>query len=83
MRYVVILENAGKNWCAYVPRLLGCVSVGDSREEARRNIAEAIGLFLEASPKDWTCPPPPGGHQVPPGGFMSWVEYPMAGRKRA
>ncbi|HEY4479457.1 MAG TPA: type II toxin-antitoxin system HicB family antitoxin [Candidatus Paceibacterota bacterium] len=30
-----------------VPALLGCFSFGDSREEARYNIREAIELYLE------------------------------------
>ncbi len=31
----------------YVPSLPGCISEGDSREEALANVREAIGLFLE------------------------------------
>jgi predicted RNase H-like HicB family nuclease len=32
---------------AYVPALPGCISEGDTLEEARRNIREAIELYLE------------------------------------
>jgi predicted RNase H-like HicB family nuclease len=48
MKYTVILqrENDG-GYVAVVPALPGCVSQGDSREEALKNIAEAIELYLE------------------------------------
>jgi len=32
---------------AYVPALPGCISEGDTLEEARENIREAIALYLE------------------------------------
>ena len=34
-------------YTAYVPALPGCISEGDTLEEARRNIREAIELYLE------------------------------------
>ena len=37
----------------YVPSLPGCVSEGDSREEALANIREAIELYLEPIEDDW------------------------------
>lgn len=50
--YVVILESAPDGtWGAYVPDLPGCTSGGKTREEAARNIQEAIeghiGLLRE------------------------------------
>jgi len=48
MRFIVVLESAEEGgFTAYVPSLPGCVSEGDTREEALRNIREAIGLYLE------------------------------------
>ena len=41
-----------------VPALPGCISEGNTREEARRNIREAIRLYLEATEEPET---PPGG----------------------
>jgi predicted RNase H-like HicB family nuclease len=38
-------EDGG--YTAYVPALPGCISEGDSLDEARRNIIEAIQLYLE------------------------------------
>lgn len=48
MKYTVILqrENDG-GYVVSVPALPGCVSQGDSREEALKNIEEAIELYLE------------------------------------
>ena len=34
-------------YTVYVPALPGCISEGDTLEEARQNIREAIGLYLE------------------------------------
>ncbi len=34
-------------YTVYVPALPGCVSEGDSLEQARQNIREAIELYLE------------------------------------
>jgi predicted RNase H-like HicB family nuclease len=48
VKYTVILqrENDG-GYVAVVPALPGCVSQGDSRKEALKNIAEAIQVYLE------------------------------------
>ncbi len=35
----------------FVPSLPGCISEGDTREEAIKNIKEAIQLYLEPSEK--------------------------------
>jgi predicted RNase H-like HicB family nuclease len=34
-------------YTAYVPSLPGCISEGDTLEESRKNIREAIELYLE------------------------------------
>ena len=36
-------------YTVYVPALPGCISEGDTLEEARRNIREAIELYFEPS----------------------------------
>jgi predicted RNase H-like HicB family nuclease len=48
--YVVIYERGDdgeENWGAYVPDLPGCISTGDTLEEVRGNIREAMQLHLE------------------------------------
>lgn len=48
MKYTVVLQQEPDGgYVATVPALPGCVSQGDSREEALRNIKEAIDLYLE------------------------------------
>ena len=48
MRYTVVLEREGDGgFVATVPVLPGCVSQGDTREEALLNIREAMALYIE------------------------------------
>jgi predicted RNase H-like HicB family nuclease len=46
MRYAIIYRDEDGNWIAEVPSLPGCVSQGDTRDEAIANIREAIALYL-------------------------------------
>jgi predicted RNase H-like HicB family nuclease len=49
MGYTVVIEKAPDgSLSAYVPDLPGCVSCGDSLEEVKRNIQEAIRLHIES-----------------------------------
>ena len=44
----VLLEpSAEGGYTAIVPSLPGCISEGNTKEEALQNIREAIGLYLE------------------------------------
>lgn len=52
MRYAIVIEKAEGNFGAYVPDLPGCVAVGDTIEETRREIAEAIAFHLEGMRAD-------------------------------
>lgn len=48
MRYTVILERERDGgYIASVPALPGCVSQGDTRDEAVKNIREAVDLYIE------------------------------------
>jgi predicted RNase H-like HicB family nuclease len=48
MKLNVVLEpSEDGGFTVYVPALPGCVSEGDSEEEALANIREAIELYLE------------------------------------
>jgi predicted RNase H-like HicB family nuclease len=48
MKLKIILEPSEEaGYTAIVPALPGCISEGDTREEALRNIREAIDLYLE------------------------------------
>jgi len=48
MKIKIILEPSEEGgYTAIVPSLPGCISEGDDREEALKNIREAIELYLE------------------------------------
>ena len=48
MNLKVLLEPSDEGgYTAIVPSLPGCISEGDTREEAIQNIREAIELYLE------------------------------------
>ena len=48
MRYTVLLESEEDGgFVVSVPALPGCISQGDTREEALANIREAISLYVE------------------------------------
>ena len=54
MKLKVVLETSEDGgFTVYVPSLPGCVSEGDSREEAMANIREAIELYLEPTEDDY------------------------------
>ena len=56
MRLKVVFEPSDEGgYTVYVPALPGCISEGDSLEEARDMIREAIELYLE--PVDEVTPP--------------------------
>ncbi|MDQ1266712.1 MAG: hypothetical protein QG635_1864 [Bacteroidota bacterium] len=48
MDFKIIIEEADEGgFTIYVPSLPGCISEGDTIEEAKENIKEAILLYLE------------------------------------
>ncbi|RLI77574.1 type II toxin-antitoxin system HicB family antitoxin [Archaeoglobales archaeon] len=48
MKFKVILEEAEEGgYVVYVPSLPGCVSQGETREEAIENVKEAIEVYLD------------------------------------
>jgi predicted RNase H-like HicB family nuclease len=51
-RFLVVVEDAGQNFSAYSPDLLGCVATGATREEAEINMYEAIQLHIEGLRED-------------------------------
>jgi predicted RNase H-like HicB family nuclease len=52
-RQVVLEPSDEGGYTVYVPSLPGCVSEGDTEEEALVNIREAIELYLEPVDDDW------------------------------
>ena len=53
MKIKVVLEPQEEGgYTVYVPSLPGCISEGETVEEALENIKEAISLYLEVSDDD-------------------------------
>jgi len=51
-RFLVVVEQAGENYSAYSPDLPGCVATGATREDAEKNMVEAIQLHIGALKED-------------------------------
>jgi predicted RNase H-like HicB family nuclease len=60
MKYRVLVEQDEDGvFVAEVPSLPGCISQGNTRDEATENIKEAIALYLESlQAHDEAVPPP-------------------------
>ncbi len=53
MKYTVIVEKGRESgYVVYAPALKGCVSQGKTREEALKNIKEAMETYVEALLED-------------------------------
>jgi predicted RNase H-like HicB family nuclease len=58
MKFRIILEPSEEGgYTVIVPSLPGCVSEGNTREEALKNIREAIELYLEPVEDDISFSP--------------------------
>jgi len=49
--YLVVYEKGANNWSAFSPDLPGCGSLGDSLEDTRANMREAVELYLSEAAK--------------------------------
>lgn len=58
-KYLVVIENAGSNFSAYSPDLPGCVATGDTPEEAKANMSEAIHFHVDGLREDHLPVPEP------------------------
>lgn len=51
-RFLVVIEKANNNYSAYSPDLPGCVATGATREEAEKNMYEAIEMHIQGLLED-------------------------------
>jgi len=51
-RFLIVVEDAGQSYSAYSPELPCCVATGNTRDEAERNMYEAIQLHIEGLRED-------------------------------
>jgi predicted RNase H-like HicB family nuclease len=56
VKFQVVLEPSDEGgYTVFVPTLPGCISEGDTADEAMRNIREAIELYLEPVEDDFVA----------------------------
>jgi predicted RNase H-like HicB family nuclease len=51
-RFLIVIEKANKNYSAYSPDLPGCVATGKTRDEAARNMHEAVEMHIQGMLED-------------------------------
>ena len=51
-RFLIVIENAGKNFSAYSPDLPGCVATRSTREETECRMSEAIQMHVQGLLED-------------------------------
>lgn len=59
IRYAIVIEAGETSYGAYVPDLPGCVAVGETLEEVRHLIREAVIFHLEGLRADGQPIPAP------------------------
>jgi predicted RNase H-like HicB family nuclease len=52
MRFAIVIEEARRNFSAYVPDLPGCVATAESLEKVRGEIRSAIAFHIEGLRED-------------------------------
>jgi predicted RNase H-like HicB family nuclease len=57
--YLIIIENSEDSYSAYSPDLPGCVATGDTIEEVRKLMQEAIQMHIESLREHGEPVPPP------------------------
>ncbi len=66
-KYLVVFEKANGNYSAYSPDVPGCIATGSTRNEAEKNIREAISFHIEGLEQD--------GLPIPePASFTEYIE---------
>jgi predicted RNase H-like HicB family nuclease len=46
-KYTIIIEKTKTGYSAYVPDLPGCITVGDTIDQVKDHMKEAIQLYIE------------------------------------
>jgi predicted RNase H-like HicB family nuclease len=68
MEYAVVIERANDgSYSAYVPDLPGCVACGDTPDEVRESIREAVALHIGSLREH--------GEPVPPPATTTWTVH--------
>jgi len=62
MKYRIIYERSPRNYGAWSPDLLGCVTTAQTLDGTRRLMREAIEFHLESMAEDGDIKPKPTGY---------------------
>lgn len=71
MKYLIVIEKAAANYCAFAPDVPGCIATGATVAETRRNMEEALAFHLEGLAEDGLPAPEP----------VAVAEYVVAGSR--
>ena len=85
MRYLVFFEQGDTNYSAYVPDLPVCVAVGDTLEEIRQEISEAMKFHIECLQEDGEIVPKPTSKlpdQTPAGISAEFINIEVKSKKQ-
>lgn len=74
--YPVVLEDAGTNWCAFAPDVLGCIATGKTREQTLANLTSALLFHFEGMNMNGEEIPIP--NKLPPNSTSVEVTIPKA-----
>lgn len=66
MQYAMIVEKGEKNYSAYFPDLPGCIATGQTLEELKQAMREALELHLRGMRED--------GLPIPEPSLVEYVE---------
>jgi predicted RNase H-like HicB family nuclease len=60
MKYAIVIEKSPSNYGAYAPDVDGCIATGDTLEEVKQNMQEALEFHFEGMREDkLPIPEPP------------------------
>ena len=62
LTYLAVFEPSGNGYSVFFPDIPGCISCGDTFEEAQTQAAEALGLHIYGMEKDGEEIPLPSQH---------------------
>ncbi len=66
MQYAMIVEKGERNFSAYLPDLPGCIATGQTLEEVKQRMREAVELHLQGMRED--------GLPIPEPSLVDYVE---------
>jgi len=67
MKYLVIIEETKTGYSAFSPDLPGCIAAGSTKEEAEKNMRDAVAFHVEGMYEE--------GLEVPqPHSFSTYLE---------